>query len=37
LDFNNKEDNKLALQMHEDLLGYMGDKEFAFPAPIIDV
>lgn len=28
----NKEGNKLALQMHKDLLGYMGDKQMPFPA-----
>lgn len=28
----NKESNKLALQIHKDLLGYMGDKQLPFPA-----
>eukprot|EP01039_Chlorochromonas_danica_P007189 gene7189-7956_t len=28
----NKEYNKLALQIHKDLLGYMGDKQLPFPA-----
>jgi myosin-7 len=28
----NKENNKLALQIHKDLLGYMGDKQLPFPA-----
>eukprot|EP00595_Chromulina_sp_UTEXLB2642_P002593 CAMPEP_0196767886 /NCGR_PEP_ID=MMETSP1095-20130614/42077_1 /TAXON_ID=96789 ORGANISM="Chromulina nebulosa, Strain UTEXLB2642" /NCGR_SAMPLE_ID=MMETSP1095 /ASSEMBLY_ACC=CAM_ASM_000446 /LENGTH=814 /DNA_ID=CAMNT_0042136675 /DNA_START=2227 /DNA_END=4668 /DNA_ORIENTATION=- len=28
----NKEGNRLALQMHKDLLGYMGDKQMPFPA-----
>jgi hypothetical protein len=32
LDLNSKEANKLALQMHKDLLGYMGDKQMPFPA-----
>jgi hypothetical protein len=28
----NKENNKLAIQIHKDLLGYMGDKQLPFPA-----
>ena len=28
----NKDSNKLALQIHKDLLGYMGDKQLPFPA-----
>jgi len=28
----NRENNKLALQIHKDLLGYMGDKQLPFPA-----
>lgn len=28
----NKENTKLALQIHKDLLGYMGDKQMPFPA-----
>jgi len=28
----NKENNKLAMQIHKDLLGYMGDKQMPFPA-----
>jgi hypothetical protein len=28
----NKESNKLAIQIHKDLLGYMGDKQLPFPA-----
>lgn len=28
----NKDNNKLALQIHKDLLGYMGDKQMPFPA-----
>lgn len=31
LDLSSKEANKLALQMHKDLLGYMGDKQMPFP------
>jgi len=28
----NRENNKVALQIHKDLLGYMGDKQLPFPA-----
>lgn len=28
----NKDNNKLAMQIHKDLLGYMGDKQMPFPA-----
>lgn len=28
----NKENNKLSIQIHKDLLGYMGDKQLPFPA-----
>lgn len=28
----NKDSNKLAMQIHKDLLGYMGDKQLPFPA-----
>lgn len=32
LDMNNSANNKLAMQMHKDLLGYMGDKKIQYPA-----
>ena len=32
----NKDSNKLALQIHKDLLGYMGDKQLPFPAMLAE-
>ena len=29
-----KDENKTAIQIHKDLLGYMGDKQMSFPATL---